>query len=265
MLDLTIQIVNFRTRQYLPACLDSVIADLTGSGLRFRISVLDNASGDDLADLQARYADVEFTRSDTNRGFGAGHNRLARGVTARHLLILNPDVAFGESRTIGRLIETLRREPGAGVVGPKLYDPEGKAQRWDHARLRPSFRRPPEAAGDRVEAAWVSGAVFLIDKEIFDHLQGFDENIFLYAEELELCLRIRKKGHRVVYDPTIGVTHVGQVSGRRKDYIYTSYDYILDKHYRHTLLYYPLKALNGLLRRTVKPAAPGTAPGQPAA
>ena len=265
MLDLAIQIVNFRTRRYLPACLDSVITDLSDSGLRSGISVLDNASGDDLGDLQARYADVAFKRSDTNRGFGAGHNLLARGVQAKYLLILNPDIAFRESRTIGRLLETLQREPGAKVAGPKLYDPRGNPQRWDHARLRPSFRRPPEAVGDRVEAAWVSGAVFLIDKGLFDELQGFDENIFLYAEELELCLRIRKQGHRVVYDPTIGVMHVGQVSGRRKDYIYTSYDYILDKHYRHTLLYYPLKALNALLRRTVKPADSGIATGPPAA
>jgi GT2 family glycosyltransferase len=264
MLDLAIQIVNFRTRRYLPACLDSVIADLSGSGLRSGISVLDNASGDDLGDLQELYADVAFRRSDTNRGFGAGHNLLAREVRARHLLILNPDIAFKEPRTIVRLLETLLREPGAKVAGPKLYDPGGKPQRWDHARLRPSFR-PPESAGDRVEAAWVSGAVFLIDKGLFDELRGFDENIFLYAEEMELCLRIRKQGHRVVYDPTIGVMHVGQVSGRRKDHIYTSYDYILDKHYRNTLLYYPLKALNALLRRTVKPMASGRAPGPPAA
>lgn len=260
MLDLAIQIVNFRTRQYLPACLDSVIADLAGSGLRFAISVLDNASGDDLRDLRARYPEVAFKRSDRNRGFGTGHNLLARGVQARHLLILNPDVAFREPRTISRLLETLQRDPAAKVAGPKLYDPAGRPQRWDHARLRPSFRRPPEAGGARVEAAWVSGAVFLIDKEIFDELQGFDENIFLYAEELELCLRIRNKGHRVVYDPAIGVMHVGQVSGRRKDYIYTSYDYILDKHYRHMLLYYPLKGLNALLRRAS--SRPLQVPGQ---
>ena len=181
-------------------------------------------------------------------GFGAGHNLLARHVRAGYLLILNPDVQFTEPHTTTRLLANLKETANAKVAGPSLHDARGRAQRWDHAKLRPTFRSSPTAARKKIEAAWVSGAVFLIEKDIYDAFQGFDENIFLYGEELELCLRIRNAGYKVIYDPTISALHIGQVSGKRKDHIYTSYGYILDKHYRHTLLYYPLKALTRLLR-----------------
>lgn len=247
MLDLALQIVNYRTRQYLPACLDSLRADLKDSGLRYRILILDNASGDDLSELQARDQDIELHESATNVGFGAGYNLLARQAQARSLLILNPDVRFTEPRTTMRLLATLQRTADARVAGPRLFDARGRPQRWDHARLRPGFRSSRARARERTEAAWVSGAVFLIEKALFDSLQGFDENIFLYGEELELCLRIRKAGYKVIYDRAISALHIGQVSAKRKDHIYKSYGYILDKHYRHSLLYYPLKALTRLL------------------
>ena len=122
--NIAVQIVNYKTRAYLEQCLRSVAEDLAGSDLTYCVNVLESASGDDLAEIVAGYPHARLFESDVNGGFGAGHNVLASHTDASHLLILNPDVKFIEPRTSARLIQTLRDNPGASAVGPKLVDAE---------------------------------------------------------------------------------------------------------------------------------------------
>lgn len=241
-LDLTVQIVNYRTGIYLPSCIDSVLADLEDEGLRYAIKVLDNGSDDDLSTIASAYEHrpVYFHSSNENRGFGGGHNFLAQlhPFETKLILILNPDTVFLQPRTIRRLITRLITTPTAAAVGPLLIGTDGKPQDTDHGELRGwraavlnaighSYWRP---SSNIMEVAWVSGAVLLIPREMLTLLGGFDEHFFLYKEEEDLCLRLRGLGKSVVYDPTIAVMHHGSVVASKGEHMALSLEYFQQKH-----------------------------------
>jgi N-acetylglucosaminyl-diphospho-decaprenol L-rhamnosyltransferase len=216
---LAVQIVNYRTRAYLERCLASVLGDLQGGELSYEINLLDNDSGEPLDDLAAAHARVSADAAPHNLGFGAGHNRLAARSDADYLWLLNPDTELGEPRTAARLLTALRDSPGARAVGPRLLAADGTPEPYDHGRLHGaraqialrgghSYWRATDA---RREVAWVNGAALLIERAAFTELGGFDEGLFLYKEEEDLCLRLRATGATVVYVPDVSVGHVGRV------------------------------------------------------
>ncbi len=246
-MDVAIQIVNYKTKAYLPACIDGALENLTRAGVRGTILILDNASGDDLSALEARYASddrVRFYHHHTNGGFGAGHNVLAQKVTemggARFLFILNPDISFPEADVLSRLLQKIESDKNIAAVGPQLVHEDGTVQKFDHGELGNPLalwwfnhfgykfwkkRTKP------LFVAWVSGAALLIRKEIFDRIEGFDETFFLYKEEEDLCRRIRKNlGKSILYDPTISLCHVGSVVARKEEHIKKSIHYFRKKH-----------------------------------
>ena len=233
-LDVAIQLVNYRTRAHLEQCLPGVLADAPGA----RVLVLDNASGDDLSDLAARHPEVEFVAGERNLGFGAGHNLLAARHEAGALLLLNPDTRFVEPRTVERLLGALGGDVVA--VGPQLVSPDGAWDPRDHGELRGFRARVAQAAGhshyrrrgEPVDAAWVSGAACLVAREAFDAVGGFDPAFFLYKEEEDLFLRIRRNGGRVRYEPTVRVRHEGGVVASRDDHLAASVARFADKHVR---------------------------------
>ena len=160
--------------------------------------VLDNASGDDLSALAGRHPEVEFDVAEQNLGFGAGHNALAARHDAAALLFLNPDTQFIEPRTVARLLEALGGDVQA--VGPQLVSADGEVEPLDHGELHGFRARVAQAAGDSyyrqrdapADAAWVSGAACLVARRAFDAVGGFDPGFFLYKEEEDLFLRIRR-------------------------------------------------------------------------
>lgn len=252
-----IQIVNYKSKSYLLDCLASIATDLKDFNEEYSIAVLDNASGDDLSDIRAlfpQFKKLETYQGGKNVGFGSGHNFLSRKNDAKYIFILNPDTKIIEHRTIERLIERAIQFKSQ-VVGPRLLTGEGATQWWDHGELHGfqawvslntgnSYWREQKEV---IEVAWVSGAAFLIEKKWFDDLGGFDENLFLYKEEEELCWRLREKCGKVIYDPTITVFHHGSVVAKKSEHMQKSVDYFLDKHFRYRFGYCFFKLLNKII------------------
>jgi GT2 family glycosyltransferase len=232
--DVAIQLVNYRTRAQLDACLPTVLADAPGA----RVLVLDNASGDDLSELAERHPEVEFVAGERNVGFGAGHNLLAARHDARALLLLNPDTRFLEPRTVERLVGALAGDVHA--VGPRLVSASGEWDPRDHGELRGFRARVAQAAGtshyrrreEPADAAWVSGAACLVARHAFDAVGGFDPGFFLYKEEEDLFLRIRQAGGRVLYMPSVTVRHDGAAVASRETHMPASAARFADKHIR---------------------------------
>jgi N-acetylglucosaminyl-diphospho-decaprenol L-rhamnosyltransferase len=235
-LDVAIQVVNYRTRRHLEACLPTVLDDVADGPLRCRVLVLDNASGDDLSDLGRRHPEVEFATAERNLGFGAGHNALAARHDARALLFLNPDTRFIEPRTVERLVAALGGDVQA--VGPQLVTATGEVEPLDHGELRGFRARVALAAGDTyyrqrddaADVAWVSGAACLVARDAFDGVGGFDPGFFLYKEEEDLFLRIRRAGGRVRYLPSVRVRHDGAATASREAHLPASAARFADKH-----------------------------------
>lgn len=242
MLDLAIQIVNYNTKKYLIECLDCILKDLKDSNIFYKIFVLDNASQDDLSDLEEKYreAEVSFCYSDKNLGFGAGHNFLAKQAESKYILILNADLKFVEKQIIQRLYSYFEKEKNnrVVVVGPKLINEKG-VQKWDHGELYGFWAWLAEKTGnsywkntDKIsQVAWVSGAVFLISRKAFNEIGRFDENFFLYGEEVDLCLRLRQRGYKIIYNPLIKIFHYGSVVASKDKFIIASEKYFIKKHF----------------------------------
>jgi GT2 family glycosyltransferase len=235
-----IQVVNYRTRRYLERCVETVVSDLDGRGLAYEVNLLDNASGEDLADLAVRYACARAFSAQTNLGFGGGHNLLAAETEAPYLVILNPDVEIRTPGTISRLLEVVVGSDRVKAVGPKLIGADGRAQPYDHGRLSGvraaialkgghSYWR---ATDTRQEVAWVSGAAMAVERAAFMALGGFDEQLFLYKEDEDLCLRLREAGGRVIYEPAVRILHHESVVADRHQELDHASRYFFAKHYK---------------------------------
>lgn len=256
MNDVQIQIVNYKTKGYLLECIASFIRDLAGSEITYSLEILDNASGDDLSDIPSLYPNIEIHihYAKENRGFGAGHNRLASYGDSEYLLFLNPDTKCIESRTVERLLKDAR-ESSVGIVGPRLEREDGSTQEFDHGELHGLFAQIALSTGNShwkrcdepSDVAWVNGATLLIKRKLFKDLGGFDERFFLYKEDEELCWRLRQKGETILYDPTIRVLHYGSVVAKKSEHMQQSVDYFLKKHFKNRLRYPILLLLNNLL------------------
>lgn len=229
MIDLRIQIVNYKTKPYLIDCLASMREELEQADFSSSFAILDNASGDNLSDIPSKFPwirNLEIIQGMKNLGFGAGHNLLAKRGDAEYLLILNPDLKFIEPDTIGRLLRTVK-ETRSQAVGPRLVTLDGVTQAWDHGGwhatihwLRSLFgKRIGHVVGKARETTWISGAFLLVEKELFDHIGGFDEDFFLHQEELDLCDRIRDQGGKIVYDSSVSAMHVGEVVTKKSDWL----------------------------------------------
>lgn len=233
------QVVNYHSRSYLERCLATVVPDVERSGLEFEINLLDNASGESLDDLGERFPSCRTFEADSNLGFGGGHNLLATKTQAPYLLILNPDVEFVVPDTAARLLKVVISGGAVKAAGPKLVTADGGAQAYDHGQLRGiraqialrgghSYWRETDT---RQDVAWVSGAVLMVERDAFEGVSGFDERLFLYKEDEDLCLRIRQAGGRVIYEPAVVVRHVNSIVADRQAELPRAVSYFSAKHF----------------------------------
>lgn len=251
--DILIQIINYNTRKYLETCLESLFNDLKGSDLNYKIIVLDNNSSDNLEDLRKLYESksISFYKSEKNLGFGGGHNFISGLEDSRYILILNSDIKFIEKNSVKRLYEKLIESDRYKVSGPKLVEEDMNPQKFDHGEIQGVSSWIKNNYGSsywkerdtEAEAAWVSGAVFLIERDLFENIKGFDENFFLYKEEEDLCKRIRDAGEKILYDPNVRVMHYGHVVAKRSEHFSNSMNYYLDKHFRNNVSYKIINAV----------------------
>jgi hypothetical protein len=224
---LSVVIVSFNARDHLEHCLDAV----AGSG--HEVVVVDNASSDGTPALvRERFPSVRIVELEENIGFGAANNVGMEAASGRWLLLLNSD-AWPVDDAIERLAAFGEAHPRAGIVGPRLRNPDGSLQRsvrghptlWRIAteylflrHLAPRSRALNAFYGGGFDHASVrevevlKGAVLLVRRESSEAVGGFDPAYFMYGEEMDLCYRVREAGWAVVFDPDAEFVHVGGVS-----------------------------------------------------
>jgi N-acetylglucosaminyl-diphospho-decaprenol L-rhamnosyltransferase len=220
--DVSVVVVTYNALPWLEQCLDSVLGR--------DVVVVDNGSTDESVAF-ARGRGVRVIEQE-NKGMGGGNNAGMRATDGRYYFLLNSD-AWVKGDGLDRLVEFADAHPEAAVVGPKLLNPEGTLQRsargeptlWRLAteylfirklaphsrRLNPLYRG--EFAHDRTEEVdWLYGPALLVRREAADAVGLFDEDFFMFSEEVDWMTRFRRAGWSIVFFPGAEVVHVGGAS-----------------------------------------------------
>jgi GT2 family glycosyltransferase len=226
---IAVVIVSYNTAALLARCLDAVLAQVSPDD---EVVVVDNASSDGSAALvRERYPHVHLVASADNRGFGAGCNVGIRATRSPYALLLNPDCELAPGSVDG-LLAFMDSHPRAAVAGGRLRYGDGRFQHsafrfptlWQvffdlfplHWRLTESAlngRYPRDLDGKAFEIDHPLGALMCVRRDAIDDVGPFDEDFFMYAEEVDWCLRFKHAGWEVWHCPTaLAVHHGGQAT-----------------------------------------------------
>jgi GT2 family glycosyltransferase len=199
-------------------CLRSILENT--KGLTYEVIVGDDESTDETTELQERARNVYVARNATRRGFLGNCNNAATRARGQWLVFLNNDTVV-HRRWLRSLVRVFERDHTAGIVGPKLVYPDGRLQEaggivwrdgsaWNYGRLDDPAK--PEYNYVR-ETDYVSGACMAIRGELWREVGGFDERFAPgYYEDVDLAFEIRRRGFKVVYQPSARVTHLEGIS-----------------------------------------------------
>lgn len=183
--ELTIAIVSYNSYDAITKCLD----DLITSG-QFPVIIIDNASTDGSSDkLATRYPNAMVISSDVNLGYGRGANLAIKSCSTQYLFLVNPDLKATPEKT-AQLFETFKTLPD------------------DVALLAPSADPKTHTNEGPVEKDWVIGAAMMFNLKAMKPIGFFDENIFLFFEETDLCIRIRKARNKIFLDSNLYIEHL---------------------------------------------------------
>lgn len=228
--DISVIIVSYNTADLIGACLESVLAS---HKIRCEIFVVDNASQDGSAEVVgSKYPTVKLIVNENNRGFGAANNQALQVSAGKYIVFLNPDTTV-ETESLQAMVAFMESHPAVGLAGPRVLNPDGSRQ--DSISLRyPGHRYGAADLGPLPgEIACVLGACQIASRELLLEVGGFDEDFFLYGEDQDLCLRIRKCGCEIGFIDDAVIMHHGGQSERQ-----TLPEDVIRKKFRGELLFY---------------------------
>lgn len=227
----SIIIVKYRSKKYLPGCLTSI-----GKDPRWEVIIVDN--------------------DGRNIGFGSACNQGAKKAKGKYLFFLNPDTIV-QPKSVELLIVFLKKHRDVGIVAPLLLDKNRKPYKfqgtgemtprsaifalsflnklWPNNPVSKKYWLADWNKKRAKEVAVIPGSALMIRKDVFEKVGGFDENFFLYFEESDLCKRVRKAGWRVFFEPEAKVVHFWGASTPRNKEIEKIFRrsrfYFFKKHY----------------------------------
>lgn len=241
--EIVIIIVNWNGIEFLQACLRSIAEN--PPNVSYEVIVVDNASSDGsvewLRSDEAKHIFVDgnfkLIESEENLGFGRGNNLAINESTAPYVLLLNPDTIVLPG-SLDKLIDVLQESDETGAVAPRLLNTDGTLQEsvinfpdTPFTILLRNFRIhrlfPKKFVADKLLFAhWahnerrpvpiVWGAVMLFKGDILRRLQGFDEDFFVYGEDVDICIRLNKLNYKLIFVPEAEIVHIGGKSAVQK-------------------------------------------------
>jgi GT2 family glycosyltransferase len=225
---ISVIIVNYNSGRLLRNCIDSLLS----ASLAVEIIVVDNASSDGSLDNLSQLPAVQIIKNLTNKGFSAACNKGLHASSAPFLLFLNPDCYF-ETDALKILLSIFGADSSKqiGMAGPFLANSDGSEQGGGRRTVPTPWRSFVRAFGlarfsnrwprlfsdfyllnqplptEAVEVEAISGACMLVKREAMQDVGEWDEGYFLHCEDLDMCMRFRKRGWKILFVPTARVTH----------------------------------------------------------
>lgn len=237
-------VVSWNTRDLVIRCLTELMAQ--ARKLDGEVLLVDNASSDGTAEAVAQVLPgVHVLRNTENLGFARAVNQALRVSSGAIVALVNSDISIGEA-DLGFLVQIAENDRTVGASGCALVDGSGLPWTYDNRfptplgialeglvpnalsrlvpsgrartrfELRPHVSGPLSATGRTLfEVDWIAGACLFLRRDVLEEIGLLDENFFLYKEDVDLCLRLRNAGYRIVHCPEVRLTHLVAQSTRR--------------------------------------------------
>ena len=227
--EVDVVVVSYNSAETLRDCV-APLAQAEG----VNVIVVDNASSDESLETIADLA-VKALPLETNLGFASGCNRGAEAGTAPAILFLNPDARI-DIESLRRLEAVLDSDERVAIVAPAIADEHGAVdfsirrfprlrstysralflhRVFPHAAWSDEIVRDTNAYSRRGPVEWVSGACMVVRRAALEHVGGWDEEFFLYGEDIDICRRMWSAGYRVEFEPAAQAVHDGGRSAPR--------------------------------------------------
>lgn len=239
--ELSIVIVNWNSREHVRACLQSI--ERHPSAVRLETIVVDSGSFDGCREmLQGAFPHVVYVQCEDNIGFGLANNFGVSHAHAPRLLLLNPDTEV-QPGAIDVLVQAAKSLPQRGILGARLLNSDHSLQQscvlpspsianqvLDSRFLQRKLPRNKlwlsaftyEPGADPVPVEALSGACMLLSRALFLEVGGFSSDYFMYAEDLDLCFRVRAQGLVNYYVPGARIVHHGGGSSSRAPSVFST-------------------------------------------
>jgi len=193
---ITIVINTFKSEDKIRQCLNSIDTSV-------QIIIIENSNNLSFKDeIEKEFSNVNCFLSGQNLGYAKGNNFGLSKVKSDYALILNPD-AFLEKGTLDRLLSTANKFKDFSIIGPAKQDEFSNTERKDDT-------------GDVFKVNTLKGFAMFLNLKQFDDVGFFDENFFIYLEEIDLCKRLQKKNKKIYLDKKVLINHLGGSSHNEK-------------------------------------------------
>jgi GT2 family glycosyltransferase len=240
-------IVNYKSEKYLQQCLRSIEKFVLPILKKDFETIIVNNDLNPLQLVENLITDlpIQIIENKKNYGFGQAVNQAEKNAQGKFLFLLNPD-SFFQDNSFKSLLDYLKEDKDKNkdiILGIKILDAESKKeQKWSYGQkislskvlFRKKFKSK-KTTKSITKTDWVSGAGMIINKKLFQKLDGFDKKFFMYFEDQDLCLRAQNKKASILFFPLTQIYHWGGKSWNKKttqktEY-YKSQDYFFQKHF----------------------------------
>ena len=232
MFDISIIIVNYKVKEYIIPCIESIYKH-TSKSLRYEILVIDNNSNDGSIDaIKSQFSEVKIYENTENIGFSKAVNQGAETAIGKYIFILNPDTKLIED-SISILFTFLEKNETVAVVGPAIVTESGIKQQsyWkeptlintilsiyhlDFLNYKKNYRN--EIGDKTILVDSISGGAFFVQRDVFQNLNGYHPNLF-WMEDIDFCTKVRKLDNKIIYYPETKIIHYGGKSAEKNLHI----------------------------------------------
>lgn len=245
-MDVSVIVVNYNTKTLTSKCIESVYkftppnrhsarseGSKTRNGMDFEVIVVDNASKDGSPEyLKKKFPQVKFILNKTNIGFGRANNQGVNIAKGKFIFFLNSDASLIEN-SLKKLLQKAIKTENLGILAPRILNVDKTIQQsvgfFPHLpqvfywmsflddfpfgqKFKPYHVDHDSFYKNENVIDWATGAALLVAKSALIKAGAFDENIFMYGEDVELCYRVKKAKLKIIYTPLTEIVHIGSGS-----------------------------------------------------
>ena len=226
---ISVVIIEYNSLDDITKCVETLKQRCLG--LQYEIIVSSNScySKEKQEIILRNFKDIRWTFNEKNGGFGYGMNQGLKIAQGDYLIVMNPDVHIIVDISI--LVDFLKLHEKVGAIAPQIIGHDGRIQdscrkfltpwRFFVRQLSRKLKGEELVKNESYDYSkiqtvdWVPGAFIMMTRKVYDIVGGFDDNFFLYFEDVDLCTRIWKAGYQVVYNPNLQIEYEGSRSARK--------------------------------------------------